>query len=210
MKKLHKIYGSIKNNMLSLFMISVLLFSCTSENSDLNAETDNTLSPALTAEYFNSFLIQNDIKNTSVKNVKKISVADLYRIRPTYAKTENNYDKENSISITLEVKNKVRTFHIIPRLLEPFRADLYIETDGVISTESLEITIGETETSYEVNWLKHSNLRLKNNSDECNEGATKVMKVGSAIAFGGFFGCLPCPFVGGAIATVAGILSLFC
>jgi hypothetical protein len=94
--------------------------------------------------------------------------------------------------------------------MEPFKADLYIETDGVISTECLEITIGDTETSYEVNWIKHSNLKLKNYSDKCNEGATKVMKVGGAIAFGGWFGCVPCPFVGGAIATVAGVLSLFC
>jgi hypothetical protein len=210
MKKLHKIYSSIINNILSLFMISILLFSCTSENSNLNAESDNTLSPALTAEYFNSFLIQKDIKNTLVKRVKKISAADLYRIRPTYAKTENNYEEENSTSITLEVKNKLKTFHIIPRLMEPFKADLYIETHGVISTESLEITIKDTETSYEVNWIKHSNLKLKNNSDGCNDGASKVMKVGGAIAFGGFFGCLPCPFVGGAVATIAGVMSLFC
>ena len=73
MRKLHKIDGSIKNSMFALFMLSSLLFSCTSKNSGLNAENNYSLSPALTNEYFNSFLMQNDIKNTSVKEVKKIS-----------------------------------------------------------------------------------------------------------------------------------------
>jgi hypothetical protein len=89
MKKLHKIDGSITNKMFALFTISALLFSCTSKNSALHAETDNTLSPKLVNEYFNSFLMQNDIKNTSVKKEKKNSSADLFRIKPTYNKIEN-------------------------------------------------------------------------------------------------------------------------
>jgi hypothetical protein len=39
--------------------------------------------------------------------------------------------------------------------MQHFIAYLYIETKGVIPTESSEINIENTETSYEVRWTKH-------------------------------------------------------
>ena len=112
---------------------------------------------------------------------------------------------------------------MLPRKDNPFRADIYFETDGIVSEEVLEIDIINHEESLKVTWKKKGNYKnsafFEKNSEECTsfiiscdceEGAADIQKIVGIIAFAGFFGCVFCPFVGFAIATVAATISLGC
>ncbi|MDG1213067.1 MAG: hypothetical protein P8N20_03000, partial [Flavobacteriaceae bacterium] len=113
--------------------------------------------------------------------------------------------------------------YVLPRKDNPFKADIYFETDGIVSEEVLEIDIINHEESLKVTWNKKGNYKnttfFEKNSEECTsfiiscdceEGADDIEKIGGIIAFAGFFGCVFCPFVGFAIPTVAATISLGC
>lgn len=216
---------------LSILFI-LLLFSCSDIEQDQDQETLSILSnpekeilesPSLSTDYFNTFLKSQGLNATIVKEVtydplsKKISKSVIYQ------KSKKLYDLSNAVSISLVVKNQNVVSYVIPRKDNPFKADIYLEKNGVVSDEVLEIDIVNHDKSLKVKWNKkdsNNNTTFFEKTTEectsfiiscdCEEGATDIAKLGGIIAFAGFFGCVFCPFVGYALATVATAISLGC
>ncbi|MFY9242300.1 MAG: hypothetical protein WAO74_04660 [Polaribacter sp.] len=67
---------------------------------------------------------------------------------------------------------------------------------------------------YEILWAKSNtnNSYAKTDYDviDCKTGAATVAAAGRVIAFGSFFGCVPCAFVGGAITALGSIGFIAC
>ena len=92
--------------------------------------------------------------------------------------------------------------------------ELFIESiDGTVN-ERIEIDINEYNSytdQYTLNWTyANENNLASRNPDDCHEGAATVAAAGRVIAFGSFFGCAPCAFVGGAITALGSIGYIAC
>ena len=211
-----------------LFLINFMLFSCSTADDKEILNEEINLNPSLTVDYFNLIMKKNNLGNDIVKQIEKFDSKKLESMKSKFiSKSVVEYSEDNSISVQLEVNKILTTFHILPRINEPHKADLYFERDGVLADEVLEIAISVNPEAYNVQWknvstnksLAKSTFSKNNNKNscedgiiscDCEEGASDVMTIGGVIAFAGFFACVPCPFVGGAVATVAGVISLTC
>ena len=219
----------MKSFRLSVLFIFILL-SCSDRELDQetfssvnNVEKQILKSPSLSTDYFNTFLKSQGLGATIVKDVTYGLLSKKILKSAIYQKSKQLYDLSNTVSIALVVKSKNVISYVLPRKDNPFRADIYFETDGIVSEEVLEIDIINHEESLKVTWKKKGNYKnsafFEKNSEECTsfiiscdceEGAADIQKIGGIIAFAGFFGCVFCPFVGFAIATVAATISLGC
>lgn len=211
-------------------LFTLFLFSCSDRA--LDQETFSTLSsaekeilksPSSSTDYFNTFLKSQGLGDALVKEVAVNQVNKKILKSVIYQKSEKLYDLSNSVTVALLVKNKNIVSYVLPRKDDPFKADIYFETDGIVLDEVLEIDIENLEESLYVTWNKKagdkSSAFFEKNTEECTsfiiscdceEGAADIVKIGGIIAFAGFFGCVFCPFVGSAIATVAATISLGC
>jgi hypothetical protein len=97
------------------------------------------------------------------------------------------------------------------------KAHVYIEDAGVISSDFLEISISDIDDGYKAEWTTiRTALVTKRECEDgiiscdCDEGSSDVRNLGTAIAAGGLFGCVPCAFVGGAIAALGAVGGLLC
>lgn len=195
----------------SLMFAFLMLLSCTKEYSEMETSSiEESINPELSAEYFNSVLASNSIRNATTSNVKTITDKDSNRISNQFQsitlKEKPKFDK--SISVDLKMENKDVRLHIVP--ISDFSAYVIIENQyGLFEEAILMDTELLDESSVQVSWITEENvLTLK--GDDCKEGATKVQEVGGVIAFGGLLGCAPCPFVGGAIFVVATVMKWGC
>lgn len=213
----------MKNLLLFIFVVS--LFSCSDiENEQQVLSRDLNPVPSYTADYFNFILNQNDFENNPVKNIEKINKTRFVD-KSTYMTNQKMKEYHEDLSISVELDDSTTIIHVLPKINDPFKADLYFEQNGIITSDIIEVVISdinvpdvyyvEWQSKYDVNSTDVTTLSNSNCQDgiiscDCEKGAKDVQSIGAAIAFGGWFGCGPCPFVGGAIVVVAGLISLTC
>lgn len=95
-------------------------------------------------------------------------------------------------------------------------ATIFIEGVNGKLVETLDINISDYDPltdTHKITWaIRNSNGASKLNylSKDCKTGAAQVGAAGRIIAFGSFFGCVPCAFVGGAISALGAAGYLAC
>ncbi|WP_292901743.1 hypothetical protein [Nonlabens sp.] len=189
----------------------LILNSCSTEEDSqnllANTKSIELIEPSGDPIYFNSFFEHQGIEDVSVTQTYQTDI-DFVNERNEISQIENNYNYDSSISVEINVAGDPYIFHILPLSSGKGLVHLYFEQDSIVDDNYLEISMTDNPDYIDFSWEKKEGFMK--HDDECNEGADKVGKIGAAIAVAGLFGCPPCIFAGGAVAAVAGVLSLFC
>lgn len=206
LKKLRKPYY--------VYFLTVLFFvtSCSETN-----DVENTENHQLELKDF----INSNLKKSNIQ----MNVSDLkqYKLKNYDSLKQkagiNNYAKSNfefePYSIEITANNNVYNLHTIAT--SETHASIVIEDSDGILIETIEVDISNYNSindEYEILWAKSNtnNSYAKTDYDvnDCKTGAATVAAAGRVIAFGSFFGCVPCAFVGGAITALGSIGFIAC
>ena len=202
---------------LSLLMASLILFmSC-------NLSLDSpSVDPSLTSEYFNYVLSQSgNSEGASFLAVNETPRDVTDRLLDISSKKNTYNYSEDSFTATLSLDDHEIELHILPlsdsEILN--RAHVFYSVNGQVQQDFIQVTIDNNGEDYFASCTAVYNSDDLNKDDECNdsiiscdcqEGASDVSSIGTVIAAAGLFGCVPCAFVGAAIAAVAAAGSLAC
>lgn len=190
----------------------MISFSCSSET-----EIDNQAEKLDLTQFINTNLTNNGLE-FKVSSVKQFELKDYESLTKRIPNFSKKSEELKPYSMEISLNDKVIEIHTIPT--DETKATLFIESaDGKIN-EILELNIGVYNPGTDVYQLVWSNemyddtKNIANHSrasrDECSSGAASVAAAGRVIAFGSFFGCVPCAFVGGAITALGSIGYIAC
>ena len=181
--------------------ISVMLLMI-SANSVL-AQDENS-AQYLNKDFFNKVISDNGFSEyTSVLDVD-------YATHETIEKYSAQADilvkqsEKNSLSFNVIFKGVEKKIHVF-LLADGYNTLSFIESSDKISKPIYTNIRDGYNYSY-----GFENLANNSNRVPCGKGAAQVQAAGSAIAFGTFFGCGPCLFVGGAIGLLGTIGAALC
>ena len=165
-----------------------------------------SLTPASSAEYYNYVIQKSELADkVKVLEVRKIGTLNFEKIQKA-STLINPENFKSSTETDLLFKGQKFTLFTVP-LKDGFKTLTFLQNEDNLDINPVLVNI---DTNYKYNWESTStSSRFRGISRDCKTGGGQVTAIGAAIAFGGFFGCLPCPFVGGAIAVLGG-MSAFC
>jgi hypothetical protein len=155
----------------------------------------------------NSILNEIILKNGYSENVKvtKVTYSNKEAITK-YQQLSNALDKQlqqNSFTFEIILNKAPVLLHVF--LLQDGFTTLSIldKNENVVS----DFITTKIEKNYDYSSGFNYAAKLKH---DCSKGAAKVQAAGATIAFGGFFGCAPCTFVGAAIGLLGTIGAALC
>ena len=163
-------------------------------------------------DFINKNLEKNKI-GFSVSKVTRYQLKDYSKL-----KSFANIDVEKNVkfepySLEIVVDDKTYNLHTIPT--SDSHAFILTQTsdkqiDNVLAVDIVGYDVDNDE--YKISWTE-SNGETSNayrGAHDCRTGAGMVTAAGRVIAFGSFFGCLPCGFVGGALSALGGLGYIGC
>lgn len=199
-----KILNKLKKLSLSIILLSLVFFySCNKEG--LSAE-DETQFTDLT-EFVNVNLSNNNLK-ARVNSVNQFKLEDYSKYTDKVESFSRNNDDLEPYSVEMNLEGRVFNVHTIPT--SETNASLFIESEDGEFEKIVELNIGtynELTDENEIFWIDNSENYSRS---DCTEGASVVMAVGTVVSFGRYIGCVPCAFIGGAVATVGAIGVIIC
>lgn len=186
-------------------LIATVLFA-------FNGNAQNYESSQELKDFINKNLEKNKI-GLSVSKVTRYKLDD-YSTLERYAKinVEKNV-KFEPYSLEIIVKDKAYNLHTIPT--SDSHAIILIQTSDKQIDNVLAVDIvgydGDND-EYNISWTESSGdtSNVLRGARDCRTGAGMVAAAGRVIAFGAYFGCLPCGFVGGAISALGGLGYIGC
>ena len=113
-----------------------------------------------------------------------------------------NQSEKNSFSFNVMFKGEQKKIHVF-LLADGYNTLSFIESSDKISKPIYTNISAGNNYSYGFE-------NLARNRYPCGKGAAQVQAAGAAIAFGTFFGCAPCLFVGSAIGLLGTIGAALC
>jgi len=126
-----------------------------------------------------------------------------------------NSNEFQPYSIEIVANNKTYNLHTIPT--SENHASIIMETSDGQFNEVIEVDISDYDSvndQFRISWSINDQNKSYPSKDydphDCRTGASTVAAAGRAIAFGSFFGCLPCAFVGGAITALGSLGYIAC
>ncbi len=196
--------------MLFIGISSITFYSC-QKNEEDNTDTIGTKENL--KDFINANLDENNI-DVSITKIEQYELSnyDLYFEKAELSQKNSTQFTPYSIEITLD--NVSYKTHTLP--VSETRATVFIEDSNGEIFKEIEINItpeSSIKDTYSIQWSSPNNNQFLNKTqgeDDCHEGAATVAAVGRVIAFGSFFGCVPCSFVGGAITALGSIGYIAC
>lgn len=181
----------------SLLTLIIFTVSCFAQKS---------IEPSITADYFNYVISLSKLDGlVQVEKVKKIDDANYDKLLNA-SKRVTNENLVNATEVELVFKDKKFTIYTFP----------ISDNDGIAFLEDDTFNLDPNEVDVHISsdmsysWNSSSTeSRFRGISRNCTKGGAQIAAIGAIIAFGGFFGCPPCPFVGAAF-VVLGSMSAFC
>jgi hypothetical protein len=162
--------------------------------------------PSLDVNYFNYVLSKSNLPHDyKINEVKKLTLEKFKIITNKFPEIKN---VKLEFSTLVDVTYADEQMNIIVLALnDGYEAISVIERNGKFNETLIDVQFTK-EGNYSYNPLARGGRSII--SKNCSKGSNQIVAIGGTIAFAGFFGCLPCPFVGGAVATVAGLMGVFC
>jgi hypothetical protein len=207
LKNLRKPYLSV---FLAFLMATLFLtISCSQSDSVENMESQLELK-----DFINSNLAKSNI-NMNVSKVKQYELKSYKSLKQNVGISAKNSDEFQPYSIEIVADNETYNLHTIPT--SETHASIIIETSDGQFNEVIEVDISDYDSvndEYKISWSINNQNKPYASKDydpnDCRTGAATVAAVGRVIAFGSFFGCVPCAFVGGAITALGSLGYIGC
>jgi len=184
----------LKFSLLTLIVFSVSCFS------------QKSIEPSITADYYNYVISMSKLDGlVQVEKVKKIDEANYAKLLNA-SKRVTNENLVNSTEVELVFKDKKFTLYTVP--ISDNDAIAFLEDDTLnLDPNEVDVHIN-SDMSYSWN-SSSTQSKFRGISRDCTKGGAQIAAIGATIAFGGFFGCAFCPFVGAAF-VVLGSMAAFC
>lgn len=142
-------------------------------------------------------------KTAEFQSVSELSKEDVISFEKISEKLKNQTERK-SFKFNILLKNQnVNCFVFL--LDDGFTTLSLIEGSDLIQSRIIETKIDKN-YNFETSYANSTTSKRQS----CSKGAAQVQAAGASIAFAGFFGCVACPFVGGAIGLLGTIGAALC